>query len=197
MRKVVKLTESDIENLVRKVLKEYDTEYDGTEYEDEAPIVGDDISVDVFNFLDLETKLGEEININTVIEEFREDLISQAMEEITIEEEEPTLIQINGRVNGIAGDLLDEWLGSNEDDLSEQDLDGGLDTTSSDTSTPSGGGGTGAPEWETGVTRGKGNPLQSGGPHDTGLTRANANPLQSGAPWESKVTRGKGNPTYM
>ena len=107
-----------------------------------------------------------------------------------------TITEINDRVHKIAEDILDEWLGDNEDDLAEQDLDTGLDTSSS-TDAPSGGGGTGAPEWETGVARGRGNPLQSASPYDTGLTRANANPLQSGAPWESKVSRGKGNPTYM
>ena len=199
MKKTIRLTESDIENLVRKVLIEHDTEYDNAEYEDgELPFVGYDVSTEVFDFLELENKLGEKINLGSVVEEFREDLISQAMEELTTEEKEPTLSQINDRVNNIAQDLLDEWNEATEGDLAEQDLDAGLDTSdTTDTSTPSSGGGTGAPAWESGVTRGRGNPLQSGAPYDTGLTRANANPLQSGAPWESKVTRGKGNPTYM
>ena len=197
MKKVVRLTESDIENLIRKVLLEYDTEYEDAE-EEGLPFAGYDVSTEVFDFLDLEDKLGEKVDVDVIVDEFREDLISQAMEELTTEEEEPTLIQINDRVNNIAQDLLDEWNEISESDLAEQDLDAGLDTsTSTDTSTPSSGGGTGAPGWETGLTRGRGNPLQSGAPYDTGLTRANANPLQSGVPWESKVTRGKGNPTYM
>ena len=199
MKNVVRLTESDLENLVRKVLMEHDAEYENAEYEDEGlPFVGYDVSTEVFDFLELENKLGEKINVSSIVEEFREDLISQAMEELTTEEEEPTLSQINDRVNNIAQDLLDEWNEASESDLAEQDLDAGLDTgASTDTSTASSGGGTGAPGWETGLTRERGNPLQSGAPYDTGLTRANANPLQSGAPWESKVTRGKGNPTYM
>lgn len=195
MKNIVRLTESDIENLVRKVLKEHDTEYDNTEYEDEeVHFTGEDFNTEVFEFLDLETRLGEKIDVNTIIEEFREDLIIQAMDRKDLKL--TTITEINDRVHKIAEDILDEWLGDNEDDLAEQDLDTGLDTSSS-TDAPSGGGGTGAPEWETGVARGRGNPLQSASPYDTGLTRANANPLQSGAPWESKVSRGKGNPTYM
>ena len=196
MKNIVRLTESDIENLVRKVLKEHDTEYDNTEYEDEEiHFTGEDVTMEVFDFLDLESKLNEKINVGDIIEEFREDFISQAMEELATEEEEPTLIQINDRVNNIAQDLLDDWNDIDEADLAEQDLDTGLDTSAS--TDTGGGGGSDAPEWESGVTRGRGNPLQSGAPYDTGLTRANANPLQSGAPWESKVSRGKGNPTYM
>ena len=144
--------------------------------------------------------MGEKINVGVIIDEFREDLISQAMEELTTEEEEPTLTQINNRVNSIAQEFLDEWDNEEESELSEQDLDGGLDSGGGDVSTSSdsgGGGGTGAPGWETGLNRGRANPLQSGAPYDTGLTRANANPLQSGSPWETKVSRGKGNPTYM
>ena len=198
MKKVVRLTESDIENLIRKVLLEYDTEYEDAE-EEGLPFAGYDVSTEVFDFLDLEDKLGEKVDVDVIVDEFREDLISQAMEELTTEEEEPTLIQINDRVNNIAKELLDERGGDNAADLSEQDLDTGVDTSSTDTSTSSdsGGGGTGAPGWESGLTRGRANPLQSGAPYDTGLTRAYANPLQSGAPWETKVTRGKGNPTYM
>ena len=196
MKNIVRLTESDIKNLVRKVLKEHDTEYDDTEYTDLGITAEDDFNTEVFDFLDLESKLGEEIDVNTIIEEFREELIIQAMDRKDLKL--TTITEINGRVHEIAEDILDEWVGFSEDDLSEQDLDTGLDTSAStDTSTPSGGGGTGAPEWETGITRGRSNPLQSGAPYDTGLTRANANPLQSGAPWESKVSRGKGNPTYM
>ena len=195
MKNIVRLTESDIENLVRKVLKEQDAEYGNAEYEDEeVPFTGEDLTTEVFDFLDLEEKLGEKINVGVIIEEFREDLIIQAMDRKDLKL--TTITEINDRVHKIAEDILDEWLGDNEDDLAEQDLDTGLDTSSS-TDAPSGGGGTGAPEWETGVARGRGNPLQSASPYDTGLTRANANPLQSGAPWESKVSRGKGNPTYM
>ena len=149
MKTIIRLTESDIENLVRKVLKEHDTEYDNAEYEDEeVHFTGEDMTTEVFDFLDLEEKLGEKIDVGVIIDEFREDFISQAMEELATEEEEPTLIQINDRVNHIAQELLDEWDNDEESELSEQDLDGGLDSGGGDVSTSSdsgGGGGTGAP----------------------------------------------------
>ena len=98
MKNIVRLTESDIENLVRKVLKEHDTEYDNTEYEDEeVHFTGEDFNTEVFEFLDLETRLGEKIDVNTIIEEFREDLIIQAMDRKDLKL--TTITEINDRVH--------------------------------------------------------------------------------------------------
>lgn len=65
------------------------------------------------------------------------------------------------------------------------------------TSTPSSGGGEkkGYPtvtKWETGLTRGKANPIDQKSKWDSGVTRGKANQIAV-TKWESGVKRGKGN----
>lgn len=48
--------------------------------------------------------------------------------------------------------------------------------------------------WESGVTRGKGNPISNIGNWESGLTRGKANPISNTGNWESGLTRGKANP---
>jgi hypothetical protein len=58
----------------------------------------------------------------------------------------------------------------------------------------SSGGGTPASKWETGLTRGKANPIDSKSKWDSGATRGKANPIDSKSKWESGLNRGKANP---
>ena len=60
--------------------------------------------------------------------------------------------------------------------------------------TQGGGGGTPASKWDSGVTRGKANPIDSKSKWDSGTTRGKANPIDSKSKWESGLNRGKANP---
>jgi hypothetical protein len=59
---------------------------------------------------------------------------------------------------------------------------------------PSNGGGTPASKWDSGVARGKANPVDSKSKWDSGAARGKANPIDSKSKWESGLTRGKANP---
>jgi len=63
-------------------------------------------------------------------------------------------------------------------------------------SADSGGGGSTATvtKWESGVKRGKANPIDSKSKWESGLTRGKANSVDSKSKWESGLTRGKANP---
>ena len=49
-------------------------------------------------------------------------------------------------------------------------------------------------KWESGVKRGKANPIDSKIKWESGLTRGKANPIDSKTKWQSGLTRGKANP---
>ena len=51
-----------------------------------------------------------------------------------------------------------------------------------------------ATKWESGVKRGKANPIDDKIKWESGLTRGKANPIDDKKKWESGVVRGKANP---
>lgn len=53
--------------------------------------------------------------------------------------------------------------------------------------------GAGTP-YDSGVTRGKGNPISNTGTWESGADRGKGNPISNHGNWESGVARGKGNP---
>lgn len=55
-------------------------------------------------------------------------------------------------------------------------------------------GGSTAAKWDSGVIRGKANPIDSKSKWDSGVTRGKANLIDSKTKWDSGVTRGKANP---
>ena len=81
------------------------------------------------------------------------------------------------------------------EDITEIEDDNILeDETSSDGDvTPQNATGAGK-SWESGVTRGKGNPISNHGKWESGVIRGKDNPISNHGNWESGVTRGKGNP---
>lgn len=68
------------------------------------------------------------------------------------------------------------------------------DAAASTNSTPATGAGTPASKWDSGVVRGKANPVDSKSKWDSGAARGKANPIDSKSKWESGLTRGKANP---
>ena len=53
--------------------------------------------------------------------------------------------------------------------------------------------GTGS-KWESGVQRGKGNPISNTGTWESGVTRGKGNPISNTGNWESGAVHGKANP---
>lgn len=49
-------------------------------------------------------------------------------------------------------------------------------------------------KWESGVKRGKGNPIDDKKKWESGATRGRGNPIDDKKKWESGATRGKANP---
>ena len=68
------------------------------------------------------------------------------------------------------------------------------DAAASTSTTPGTGGATPASKWDSGVVRGKANPVDSKSKWDSGAARGNANPIDSKSKWTSGMNRGKANP---
>jgi hypothetical protein len=68
------------------------------------------------------------------------------------------------------------------------------DAAASTSTTPATGAATPASKWDSGVVRGKANPVDSKSKWDSGAARGKANPIDSKSKWTSGMNRGKANP---
>jgi hypothetical protein len=68
------------------------------------------------------------------------------------------------------------------------------DAAASTSTAPATDGATPASKWDSGVARGKANPVDSKSKWDSGAARGKANPIDSKSKWTSGMNRGKANP---